>query len=223
MPENVTSCTDGWGLDVSGGDGRLKKRLDTYAARSSLGTVVFMKEAGHWWYRIFWICIFLGGMAATIYNVQMLLVLYFSFQVNTQVSLGYAKLDFPTVTICNINPIRQSMLDQYGTPEMKNFVAQLKPTNSYKFDIRANQSAGSTQVYTGSTDEPTTDIDSSTSQPASTVILPTTTGTQPTSTGRPTLPTTTSIPQTPNDIHSTSASILSSSASANKRKKVRLP
>ncbi|XP_077989317.1 epithelial sodium channel subunit beta-like [Glandiceps talaboti] len=40
---------------------------------------------------------------------------YYEFQVDYRIAESYKKLMFPAVTVCNINPIRQSMLNEVGS------------------------------------------------------------------------------------------------------------
>lgn len=114
---------------------RFKNRLDTFAGRTTLGMVVFMKEGQHIGYKLFWFFIFLAGLGGCTYNISLLIGNYFSYNIDTTVSLGYEKLPFPSVTVCNINPTRSSAISA-GSPTgnmkaMQQFAAQLQPKQVY--------------------------------------------------------------------------------------------
>ena len=51
---------------------------------------------------------------------------YFKFDTNNQIQLGYESLEFPAVTICNVNPVRQSMLSTFSA-DFQDFVNKLDP------------------------------------------------------------------------------------------------
>ena len=131
---------------------RVKKCLDHFAGRTTLGTVIFMKEAVRWWYKLFWILIFLGGVGASTYNVYLLIDKFFQYPVDTQVTLSYEKLPFPSVTVCNINPVRKSAVQAGGAPAMNQFVSQLMPKQNYKNNYMPQpNSNNSNPVLNGST------------------------------------------------------------------------
>lgn len=116
-------------------ESRFKKRLDAFAGRTTLGMVVFMKEGQHIGYKLFWFVIFLAGLGGCTYNISLLIGNYFSYNIDTTVSLGYEKLPFPAVTVCNINPTRSSAISA-GSPTgnmkaMQQFAAQLQPKQAY--------------------------------------------------------------------------------------------
>ncbi len=129
---------------------RFRRRLDRFADRTTLGTVIFMKEAVHWWYKLFWVAIFLAGIGATTYNIYLLIDLYFQYPVDTQVTLSYEQLPFPSITVCNINPFRKSaMVNGADSSALNEFTSQLMPKMSYDWDYKAqlanNSNASSTQ------------------------------------------------------------------------------
>ena len=121
---------------------RVKKCFDHFAERTTLGTVIFMKEAVRWWYKLFWILIFLGGVCASAYNVYLLIDEFFQYPVNTQVTLSYEKLPFPSITVCNINPVRKSAVEASGvSPALNQFASQLMPVQAYKYNYMSQPNA----------------------------------------------------------------------------------
>ena len=47
----------------------------------------------------------------TLYQLYEIFSKYYAAETSSSVKLGYASLDFPSVTFCNLNPIRKSHLD----------------------------------------------------------------------------------------------------------------
>ena len=48
--------------------------------------------------------------------------------IKTDITLGFASLDFPTITLCNVNPIRRSMV--YLDPSLERFIMHLEEFES---------------------------------------------------------------------------------------------
>ena len=57
----------------------------------------------------------------------------FKFQISIQkVKIAYEALEFPTVTFCNINPIRTSMSRRFGSDDLVDFLDRLKPRATFR-------------------------------------------------------------------------------------------
>ena len=50
---------------------------------------------------------------------------YLDHSTSTKTDIGFANLEFPSVTVCNMNPIRYSKLNE-STAEMQNFIHQIE-------------------------------------------------------------------------------------------------
>ena len=46
----------------------------------------------------------------TAWQIQGVFDLYFSYPVNTLIDVAYEPLEYPTITICNLNPVRGSQI-----------------------------------------------------------------------------------------------------------------
>ncbi|XP_066273655.1 amiloride-sensitive sodium channel subunit alpha-like [Branchiostoma lanceolatum] len=64
--------------------------------------------------KIFWSAFFAASLAYFLYQASTLFNKYFDYPVATDVSVKFATIDFPAVTICNLNPIRLSKLKTAG-------------------------------------------------------------------------------------------------------------
>lgn len=76
--------------------------------------------------RIIWIFLFLCGTAAVIWQLHGVINKYLEHPVATTISIGYSTLDFPTITICNMNPIRASMVSQ--DEQLEDYVEEIYET-----------------------------------------------------------------------------------------------
>ena len=52
---------------------------------------------------------------------------YLAHSTSTKTDIGFTNLEFPSVTVCNMNPIRYSKLDE-STAEMQNFIRHIEQT-----------------------------------------------------------------------------------------------
>jgi len=69
------------------------------------------KDENPMWLKVFWAAIFLGGFGAFIYFFQAQINTYLSYPSTTSTSYSYApNVGFPAVTVCNLNPVKQSAL-----------------------------------------------------------------------------------------------------------------
>lgn len=72
--------------------------------------VLFYRRA-RWGERIFWFCIILVGVGATLWQLAGVFGLYLAYGTSSQVSISFeSPMDFPSVTICNLNPVLKSTL-----------------------------------------------------------------------------------------------------------------
>uniref|UniRef100_A0A915IRM3 Uncharacterized protein n=1 Tax=Romanomermis culicivorax TaxID=13658 RepID=A0A915IRM3_ROMCU len=93
--------------------------IDCYLARSLLG-------------KIFWIVILTVGLCLTGWQVSMSVASFVGsepFQVTISNQLQKDGIDFPNVTVCNYNRIKQSHIEKHNmTPELLSYIFQLMPT-----------------------------------------------------------------------------------------------
>ncbi|KAK2167592.1 hypothetical protein LSH36_26g10056 [Paralvinella palmiformis] len=120
----------------------LRTIADNYASHTSLQGVPFISRAGRWYTKTFWTVIFLGALAAMLQQTFQICEKYYSYKTTSSVSIGYDKLPFPSVTICNINPIRRSKVNELGGP-IAAFVSGLLPRTGYGYawDVQTNTEA----------------------------------------------------------------------------------
>ena len=56
----------------------------------------------------------------------------FRYETSPTMRINYEPLEFPSVTICNVNPIRVSKLDYYGSDELVAFLSESQPSADYQ-------------------------------------------------------------------------------------------
>ena len=75
---------------------------------------------------VFWILITLAAVGGLIYNAMMLFMTFFDYKVTVLVELRYQReLDFPAVTVCNMNPIKKRALG--SIPEIRVYIRLMLP------------------------------------------------------------------------------------------------
>lgn len=125
---------------------RLLEAADEFAGHTSLGGIPFIRDGHRFWYKMFWTVVFIGACAGGAYNLSDNIRRYLRYEYDTKVTLTYDYLDFPSVTVCNINPVRLSAIAQYGTDNMKYFFGQLTPSQQYTWDYNQQISTTSTKA-----------------------------------------------------------------------------
>ena len=86
----------------------IKGTLHRFAETTSLQGVPFINRSGRWYSKTIWSVLFLTALGVMFYHLYTLFHKYYSAETTSSIQLGYATLGFPSVTICNVNPIRLS-------------------------------------------------------------------------------------------------------------------
>ena len=61
--------------------------------------------------QVFWLIVILGCIAATGWQLFGVFGKFFAYQPSSQISIAFkSPVEFPSVTVCNLNPIRKSLL-----------------------------------------------------------------------------------------------------------------
>ncbi len=86
--------------------------LSTFADLTSIQGIPFIKKANHWWSTAFWTLVFMCAVGMALVQTTQVFRNYFSYEYNTKIDVAYSVLEFPSVTVCNLNPVRMSMLNE---------------------------------------------------------------------------------------------------------------
>ncbi|XP_067679741.1 acid-sensing ion channel 1-like [Haliotis asinina] len=88
----------------------LRSILQRFADRTSMQGVSFLSTSRSWYARVIWSCLLLTSLAMLFYHLTYLVQIYYSWPKHTSMSLGFSPLPFPSITICNTNPVRLSQM-----------------------------------------------------------------------------------------------------------------
>ena len=86
----------------------------------------YINAAKLWYAKFLWIILLLGGIAGMTLHLYFLIDQYTDFDVQVSVTLGFSNLDFPAVTVCNVNAIKKSEL-VHVSEQLQALVAQTDP------------------------------------------------------------------------------------------------
>ncbi|XP_070189007.1 acid-sensing ion channel 1A-like [Littorina saxatilis] len=109
-PEKRESVLGGQDNDKKEGGRSVGGLLKGFAEQTSMHGVARVAATDHhvvW--RVLWLTLVLPAGGWAVYNVYQILTLFSTYPVSTVVSVQYqTKVDFPAVTLCNLNTLRRS-------------------------------------------------------------------------------------------------------------------
>ncbi|XP_060578218.1 uncharacterized protein LOC132735297 [Ruditapes philippinarum] len=107
-----------------------RRLIIRFAEKTSMTGVPYINNAKFWWARLIWCFMLLVAIAAMSLHLWYLIDQYTDYPVQTKISLGFQTLDFPEVTLCNVNIINKRRLDDYKKAEkLKELLDELHPEN----------------------------------------------------------------------------------------------
>ena len=83
-----------------------------FAEYTSFQGIPFIYRSRYIYTRLIWIFFFICALVCTILHYYLVANKFFAREVTTKVTVGYSDLPFPSVTVCNINPIRESAVTE---------------------------------------------------------------------------------------------------------------
>ncbi|XP_046551051.1 amiloride-sensitive sodium channel subunit beta-2-like [Haliotis rubra] len=104
----------------------LRSILQRFADRTSMQGVSFLRTSRSWYARVIWSSLLLTSLAMLFYHLTYLIQIYYSWPKHTSMSIGFSPLPFPTITICNTNPVRLSQMKNVSR-ELKMFFEKTNP------------------------------------------------------------------------------------------------
>ncbi|XP_060072201.1 degenerin mec-10-like [Ylistrum balloti] len=104
----------------------LKNILNDLGENSSVHGIPKILSSKNMLLKIFWLVVFLGTTAYLCLQMYALFEDYYTYPVETTVSLKFSAIRYPDITFCNMNPIKKSML--HHTPQ--SLQDTLKPKES---------------------------------------------------------------------------------------------
>ncbi|KAK3606183.1 hypothetical protein CHS0354_010824 [Potamilus streckersoni] len=144
-----------------------------FAEKTSMQGVPYIKSSTFWWSRLIWVILTLGAIAAMVFHLYTIFYQYYQWPKQTKISLGFDNLQFPAVTICNVNIMRKSqlhLLQGQEADKLKDFVYKMNP-DRLKDPKGENSSnpVGNSTGNTGTSGNPTDNTGSSESSISNTV------------------------------------------------------
>ncbi len=108
----------------------VREVFSAFADVTSLQGIPFIKKANRWWSTTFWCLIFLGATFMGVYQTFFVITNYLSHPYSTLVDLGFGQLEFPSVTVCNKNPVILAEAKAQA-PILYDYLDSLRPDNPY--------------------------------------------------------------------------------------------
>lgn len=106
------------------------KVFNQFGTNTSFQGIPFIIRGTRWYAKAIWTFIFVAASAACIYHCYSIFDEYYKRKVTSKFDIGYDTLPFPSVTVCNINPVRLSRVS-LGGAALEDFVASLQPQEGY--------------------------------------------------------------------------------------------
>lgn len=101
--------------------------LKRFSERTSMHGCNYVQTSRHNFTKIIWMVILTANIVFLVVHLYMTTQTYLKFPKNTKVSLSFSNLRFPGVTVCNVNPIRKSMLGDIGQTKLQQLLDQIDP------------------------------------------------------------------------------------------------
>lgn len=106
--------------------GGVSRVLSKYAEKTSLNGVPFISASKNPYVKAIWSLLLAAAIGAMTYHLYSLLSNFLEYKKHTKVGLNYSNLQFPAITICNINILRKSKLNE--TPdEIQEYAQKMDP------------------------------------------------------------------------------------------------
>ncbi|KAL3869177.1 hypothetical protein ACJMK2_041888 [Sinanodonta woodiana] len=168
-------------IDYTGKKKTFTQIIVRFADKTSMQGVPYIQSAKFWWARLIWVILTLGAIAAMVFHLYTIFSQYYQWPKQTTISLGFDNLQFPAVTICNVNVLRKSQLALLQGPEagkLKDLIYKMSPDRlkDPKGDNSSNP-VGNSNGNTSTSGNPNGYTGSSGSSTSNTVTPGNTTGT----------------------------------------------
>lgn len=89
--------------------------------------VGYINSARYWYSKALWLFLLLVAVGWMVFHLIYLITQFVELPVQTKISLGFNNLQFPAVTLCNMNTVKLSELPTTSVA-LQNFVALTDPS-----------------------------------------------------------------------------------------------
>ncbi|XP_048762516.1 degenerin mec-10-like isoform X1 [Ostrea edulis] len=105
----------------------LRKLLGRFADKTAMQGVGYINSARYWYSKALWLFLLLVAVGWMVFHLIYLITQFVELPVQTKISLGFNNLQFPAVTLCNMNTVKLSELPTTSVA-LQNFVALTDPS-----------------------------------------------------------------------------------------------
>ncbi|ESP05674.1 hypothetical protein LOTGIDRAFT_228153 [Lottia gigantea] len=113
-------------------DGSVKKVCERFAEQTSMQGIPYINSSKTLVGKVIWSVLYLVAIGGLIFHLYYLCSVFFRYPKKTSVVLGFDTLQFPAVTVCNVNPLRKSMVHLVSS-ELQDLLNQVNPTRVRDF------------------------------------------------------------------------------------------
>ncbi|KAK7099869.1 acid-sensing ion channel 1-like [Littorina saxatilis] len=99
-----------------------------FAENCSMQGPPYLRASTWWLSRLLWSLMFIGALGAMTFHLYYLCQTYFAWPVQNKIVLGWSGLQFPAVTVCNVNPVRLARLGDLSD-DFRQLVSLTDPAN----------------------------------------------------------------------------------------------
>jgi hypothetical protein len=115
--------------------GRFKEILKDFADSTTCHGIGSIGRSTSTFFKILWTIVVATFMIIMFIQLSQLFKKYYSYPKSTTIEVGSGTLDFPSVTVCNINSMRKSVIANSSDPEYKNLRALYVKAEEYHTSI----------------------------------------------------------------------------------------
>ncbi|KAH9493154.1 Deproteinrin unc-8 [Bulinus truncatus] len=102
----------------------LKHVLHSFAEKTSLNGIPFIKSSTSFFVKLLWSLLLAAAIGFLFFHLYNLFSNYFDYNKFSQINLSYKSLQFPAVTVCNVNIMRLSQVNK-SSEQLRNFLSSL--------------------------------------------------------------------------------------------------
>lgn len=124
-------------LDSTGKTKSFKRLVERFAEKTSMQGVPYINSSKFWYAKLLWTILLLSCTAGMTLHLYYLINQFLQWPIQTKIELGFSNLNFPAVTICNVNPIRNSKV-YMASEHLQSLLAELEMTSLYGDDNAEN-------------------------------------------------------------------------------------
>ncbi|XP_033737364.1 amiloride-sensitive sodium channel subunit beta-like isoform X1 [Pecten maximus] len=108
----------------------IKRIFSRFSEKTTMHAAPYINSATFTTAKVIWTFLLIAGIAAMTLHLYYLIDNFTKWPKKTTLTLGFSNLELPAVTICNVNPVRNSKLHLTST-KLQGLVDAVDPANYY--------------------------------------------------------------------------------------------